>query len=207
MSASSGARLPTAAELAAALEPVLRARPPRRIEEQARRAGVLVLIYDRFESPHVVLTRRTDTLPLHPGQVSLPGGAFEPGDGDLAATALRETEEELGVPAASVRVVGRLDDVPTRASGFILAPFVGVLAGPMRPRPNGAEIARVLEVPVSDLIAADRRLPPAPGLWSLRYPLLGEDVWGATARVLHGFVDALGRALEEAGASHPAPEG
>jgi 8-oxo-dGTP pyrophosphatase MutT (NUDIX family) len=187
--------MPDARTLGAALGSLLSGRPHVTLPGPGRRAAVLILLYDRAAGPHLVLTKRTETLLHHRGQVSLPGGSHDPTDADLRATALRETKEELGVPPAAVRVLGRMDDVHTLASAFIVAPYVGVLASPLRPRPSGAEVARVLEVPLEELLAADARLPPEPDRWTLRYPLLGEDVWGATARILHGFAQALREAL------------
>jgi 8-oxo-dGTP pyrophosphatase MutT (NUDIX family) len=195
--------LPAAAPLADALGRLLATRTPRTLDDPIPRAGVLVLLYDIGGRPHVVLTRRTDSLPHHPGQVSLPGGRFEPEDGDLMVTALRETEEELGVPVADLRVVGRLDDVPTVASGFIITPFVAHLASDLVPTPSAEEIARVLEVPLADLLAADDCLPVDADVITLRYPMLGEDVWGATARILQIFLRRCREAL--AGAA-PAPQ-
>lgn len=154
---------------------------------EGRRAAVLILLFERDGTPHLVLTKRTETLEHHPGQVSLPGGTWEHADGDLGTTALRETHEELGVAPHTIRLVGRLDDELTMVSGFVVTPFVGVSAGELRPTPSEHEIARVLEVSVAELLTADAALPAAPDIASLRYPFLGEDVWGATARILHRF--------------------
>lgn len=195
--------LPTAGVLAEALGTVLAGRTPRTLDDPIPRAGVLVLLYDVAGRPHLVLTRRTDSLPHHPGQVSLPGGRFEPEDGDLMVTALRETEEELGVAGSALTVVGRLDDVPTVASGFIITPFVAHLASELVPTPSADEIARVLEVPLADLLAADDGLPVDADVITLRYPMLGEDVWGATARILRIF---LRRCREALGAAAPGPQ-
>ncbi len=158
---------------------------------------MLVLLYARHGEPHMVLTKRTLDV-AHPGQVSLPGGRFEADDLTLRRTALRETEEELGVSAARTRVVGRLDDVPTMVTGFVVSPFVGSLSGPLRATPDRREVARVIEVRVADILAHDARLPPAAGVTDLRYPLGSEDVWGATARILRLFSSATRRALAEA---------
>src|SRR3954452_23698408 len=85
-----------------------------RLAERAPRvAAVLILVYPRGGQPHLVFTERTQTLPNHPGQISLPGGSREPSDPTLEFTALRETEEELGIPAADVQVLGKLGDVDT----------------------------------------------------------------------------------------------
>lgn len=182
------APLPAAVVVAERLERLLRVTPHGRLEGASRRAAVLVALYDRDAVPHVVLTKRSEDLAHHGGQVSLPGGRMDPEDADLAATALRESHEELGIDPASVRLVGRLDDIHARGSDHIIAPYVGVLAGPLVPVPSAGEIARVLEVPLESLLAADALLPPGDlDRATLRYPLLGEDVWGATARILRRF--------------------
>jgi 8-oxo-dGTP pyrophosphatase MutT (NUDIX family) len=188
-------QLPNATRLADGIGAVLEGVPYAAALAPGRESAVLVLLYDRGGAPHLVLTKRTDTLEHHPGQVSLPGGRLDPNDGDLATTALRETHEELGVAPASVRIVGRLPDVPTMVSGFVISPFVGVSEQPLRPVPSEHEIARVLEVPVVVLLEADARLPAAPDISSLRYPLDGEDVWGATARILRVFAAIVRQAL------------
>jgi 8-oxo-dGTP pyrophosphatase MutT (NUDIX family) len=148
---------------------------------------VLLALFDRDGEPHLLLTKRSDRVPSHPGQVSLPGGVVEPGDPTPADAALRETEEEVGIPASALRVIGELDDVSTMVSGFIVRPFIAVAAAPLAPVPSDAEVARILEVPVAALLAADAALPPDPAPLALRYPLAGEDVWGATARILRIF--------------------
>jgi 8-oxo-dGTP pyrophosphatase MutT (NUDIX family) len=199
--------LPPAPALAEAIGRVLARRAPLRMHERARRAAVLVVLYDAAGVPYLILTKRSETV-AHPGQISLPGGRVEAADATLAATAVRETEEELGVPADALRVVGRLDDVHTLGSDFVVSPFVGLLAGPFRPVPSDAEVALVLQVPVADLLAADDLLPAEPAPLELRYPLLAEDVWGATARILRDFVRVTRQALAEEGVSPPgAPPG
>lgn len=188
--------LPSASELATRIGALIdtdsRHSPP----ASRRLAAVLILLYDRDETPHVVLTKRTDTLEHHPGQVSLPGGRWETGDGDLGTTALRETHEELGIPPESVQLVGRLGDELTMVSGFVVAPFVGVSSAAVHPVPSEMEIARVLEIPLTALLEADDALPAHLDVATLRYPLLDEDVWGATARILHAFSGVVRTALD-----------
>lgn len=179
--------VPALAHLGAALEGALRDRRPRPQPGPGRRAAVLIVLYDRDGSPHLLLTKRSDDLPAHPGQISLPGGVVDPTDASERAAALRETQEEVGLPPRDLRVIGELDDVHTMVSGFIIRPFVAVLEGPMRAAPSDREVARVIHAPVGDLLAADAALPPSPAPLELRYPLAGEDVWGATARILRIF--------------------
>jgi 8-oxo-dGTP pyrophosphatase MutT (NUDIX family) len=152
-----------------------------------RRAAVLVVLYDRSAEAHLLLTKRSDELPSHAGQISLPGGVIDDADASARDAALRETEEEVGIPRSALRVVGELDDVGTMSSGFIIRPFVAVLSGAMLAMPSDAEVARVIDVPVVDLLRADDALPSDPVPLALRYPLAGEDVWGATARILRTF--------------------
>lgn len=192
--------LPSVLELADRIGVLVQAVPLDPPIDHGRLAAVLILLYEHDAVPHVVLTKRTDTLEHHPGQISLPGGRWEMGDGDLGTTALRETHEELGIPPESVRLIGRLSDELTAVSGFVVAPFVGVSSVALQPVPSELEIARVLQIPLAELLAADDALPPSPDILSLRYPLMGEDVWGATARILHIFSGVVRAALRE-----PAP--
>ena len=207
------ARLPSAGALAALLQDALRERTPVELPGPRRRAAVLVVLIDRGDEAHVLLTKRSDSLPSHPGQISLPGGVVEASDPSPREAALRETEEEVGLPRAAMRVLGELDDVHTMASNFIIRPFVALLDGAHTAVPSDAEVARIFDVPVADLLRADAALPADPAPLALRYPLGGEDVWGATARILRLFCrvtrcalspDAGGPAPRDAGAD-PAP--
>jgi 8-oxo-dGTP pyrophosphatase MutT (NUDIX family) len=188
-------REPTAAALRAALG----AHRPRRVEvPQRRRAGVLVPLFERDRTPWVVLTRRTEEVRSHKGEISFPGGAQDPGDADLWGTAVRETSEELGIPPGALARLGALDDAPTFASNFIISPFVAALEPPTRWRPNAGEIAEVIELPIERVLAAYRL-----EVWQregVRYPmhlfdLDGHLVWGVTAFILRRFFDVAGAAL------------
>lgn len=188
--------LPATQELARRIERVLTLPPAGPDASTGRLAAVLILLYERAGEPHLVLTKRSETLEHHPGQIALPGGRFDTDDGDLATTALRETFEEIGVDPAVVRLLGRLADVETRITEFTVAPYVGVTTEPLDPVPSESEIARVIEVALADLLDADDRLPPSPDIITLRYPLDGEDVWGATARILREFSGVVREALD-----------
>jgi len=148
--------------------------------------GCLPVIGDK-----VLLCRRA----IEPryGKWTLPAGFLECGE-TLEAGALRETHEEIGIPPASLEVLGPLDDVHTMASGFTVSPWVAHHPGG-RPAmtPQDSEIARIMEVSLREVMAADRRIPAVPDLRTLRYPLHGEDVWGLTARILRTFADVVHR--------------
>jgi 8-oxo-dGTP pyrophosphatase MutT (NUDIX family) len=161
--------------------------------EAPRRAGVLVPLFVREGKLWVVLTRRTETVEHHRGQISFPGGGEEPEDESLLDTALRETEEEIGVAAEDVRYLGRLSPIVT-VTDFYVEPYVGAIPQPYAFRPQAAEIAELIEAPVAALLdprILERR--PFPGRPE---PVLfyhhGEHViWGATARILKELLDAL----------------
>jgi 8-oxo-dGTP pyrophosphatase MutT (NUDIX family) len=181
-------------------------RAPATLPAGPPRAAVLLLLFDVERAAHLLLTKRSMTVGHHRGQISLPGGRREPQDPDLVATALRETEEEVGVPRRSVRILGELDEVHARGSDNVIRPVVGLAGGPVRATPNDREVARVMQVPLAELLALDAALPPEPPLMGYRYPLLGEDVWGATARILRGFAGLLTSAAG-GGPATAAPEG
>lgn len=171
-------------------------RPQRLSHDQAIPAGVLLLIYEKAGEPYVVLTRRTEDVEHHKGETSFPGGAFDPDDGDMLTTALRETEEEIGVRAEDVEVLGQLDDIVT-ITGFLVSPFVGVLRRwPYPFAANAEEVAELVEVPLGHLMD-ERNLEEGRQRFGDRWwPILTYNygdhrIWGATARIFKGFFDHL----------------
>lgn len=181
--------------LAAGLGPSNLEIAPREDPDGRTLAAGLVLLYPKplhdhpADVPHLVLTRRTTRLRNHSGQISLPGGRYDLEDRYLLRTALRETEEELGVPPDGLTIWGRLDAQPIAASHYLLAPFVAYT--PRRPefRPEPAEVDEVLEVPLALLLDPESL---AEELWELQgierrvsfYRHGEHKIWGATARVL-----------------------
>src|SRR5262245_37876935 len=115
----------------------------------ARRAAVLLPLYRVGEEHFVLLTRRSEHVAHHKGQISCPGGAVDPEDADALAAALRETEEEVGIAPADVRILGALDDVEATVSGFVITPFVGLIPYPYPLRLNAHEIAELVLVPLA----------------------------------------------------------
>lgn len=174
-------------------------RPTAVATSDARDAAVLVLLADHLGEAHVVLTRRTDTVEHHKGQISFPGGARHGADEDLALTALRETWEEIGVHPHDVELIGRLDEIVT-VSNFRVAPFVGVLKHTPYPyAPSPIEVAEVLEVPLRHLLDPANKVYEPRVAWSggptvsPAYWWNGHRIWGATARMLERFLDLLER--------------
>jgi 8-oxo-dGTP pyrophosphatase MutT (NUDIX family) len=159
--------------------------------DNCRQSGVMVLLYPRRDGLYFPLTRRSEGLAAHSGQVSLPGGGRH-GDEPLEQTALRETYEELGVPPQAVEVIGRLSPLYVPVSNYCVHPYVGYVASPPRLQPNPHEVAAVQEVALTALLAPDNRgveVHDEPGfVGGRRIPYLtlnGWRVWGATAMILN----------------------
>ena len=161
----------------------------------ARPAAVLLLLYpDPSGVETLVFTRRREDLRHHPGQISFPGGALEPDDPDPVAAALRETEEELGIPRAAVTVIGTLPAVLTVVSNYVITPVIGRAAARPHFAPHAAEVAEVIEVPLAALRApgVHRREPRSTprGPSDIHYYQVGPyNIWGATARILTLFLE------------------
>lgn len=158
-----------------------------------RPAAVLVPVITDEGEPRLVFTERTTTLSRHAGEISFPGGLPEPGEA-LAATALREAQEEVGIDPGGVRLVGTLPPVHTHVSAIIIVPFVGMLASEPLFVPNEAEIAAVLVFPVRALSEVGQERPfERDGIrfTTHAFEIDGHLIWGATARVLRSFLDAL----------------
>jgi 8-oxo-dGTP pyrophosphatase MutT (NUDIX family) len=160
-------------------------------------AAVLIPIYRLDDEYHIILTKRTDRVEHHKGEISFPGGARDPEDLDLMATALRESHEEIGLHPQHVDVIGRVDDFIT-VSQFHVTPYVGLIdpgASPYRWLPQEREVAEILEVPVrhltnpASLVRETRVLSDGRAATMDSYQWREHLVWGATARMLKNFLD------------------
>jgi len=166
--------------------------------EGARESAVLAALFDDGGIPHVVLTRRSDRVTSHRGEVSFPGGRMEPGETAFEA-ALRESVEEIGLRADLVELVGVLDDVGTVVSRSLIHPMVAVLPGrPEGLEPNPHEVDEVLLVSLPELVEPgvyrEERWGQPPYDRPVHFfEIDGDTVWGATARMLVNLVSvALG---------------
>ncbi|WP_428309300.1 CoA pyrophosphatase [Hydrocarboniphaga sp.] len=153
-----------------------------------RRAAVLVPVVDRAEGPSVVLTVRSEQLRNHKGQISFPGGRRDDDDVDAVDTALREAEEEIGLPRQQVEVLGYLDDYPTMTR-YRVTPVVGVIRDLPALRIDAAEVAQVFEVPLSLLLNPASFTQKHFFRGKLRLPFYEIQhgdyrIWGATAGML-----------------------
>ncbi len=164
-------------------------------------AAVLCALTPRPSGLCVVLTERPATMRAHAGQIAFPGGKIDPGDASPLAAALRESEEEVGLPPAAVTVLGALPAYATR-TGYLIHPFVGLAPGDFTPRPEPGEVADVFETPLDwlmDLSRHERRTVSWKGeardFWAM--PWRGRMIWGATAGILRGLAERVSQARAE----------
>jgi 8-oxo-dGTP pyrophosphatase MutT (NUDIX family) len=164
-------------------------------DTQLKCAAVLIPLVQDGEDWNILYTRRTQRVESHKGQVSFPGGECEEGETNPEQTALREAGEEIGIDAASVRILGRLKHFITVTS-FRVTPVVGVVRWPTVFRPNEHEVERIFTVPLAWLADVGNRWElPFPGRTRsivVYHPYDGELVWGATARITVDFLRTLG---------------
>jgi 8-oxo-dGTP pyrophosphatase MutT (NUDIX family) len=166
-------------------------------------AAVLALLYQKGQEWFLLFTHRPENIGAHSGQVSFPGGKVETHDKNLVSTALRETEEEIGVRMADIHVLGQLTTFPT-GTGYLVTPFVGCIPWPYPFVINPQEVASVFSVPLKWFCSSDNFLrrdkAPQPDLLnlpSIRYkPFQGHVIWGATAWITYELIELIQKAVE-----------
>ena len=158
------------------------------IPKDLKAAAVLMPLIVRDDSISMLFTERTDNLSHHPGQISFPGGRVEPADNTPKETALRETEEEVGIHHRHIQIIGQLDNYWTR-TGFSVTPLVGIIVAPFSINPDPNEVANVFEVPLDFLMdPSNHKRHSRTYEGSIRhfYAITYKDfyIWGATAGML-----------------------
>jgi 8-oxo-dGTP pyrophosphatase MutT (NUDIX family) len=157
-------------------------------------AAVLVPLYVRDEELHAVFTKRREDLRRHPGEISFPGGRRDHPAEELATTALREAEEEIGLATEDVDLIGTLAAVSTFVTGYLIYPHVGLIDPiPWKPSPNEVEL--VLELPLHALLSGYAIRPMARRGFTFEtdtYVVGDHLIWGATARILGDLLERLG---------------
>ena len=178
---------------------VLQSNPPRELSVPSRKpSAVLAPLYCHDGEYGLIFTKRSDKLLYHRGQISFPGGGYEAQDGSLQETALRESEEEIGLLATDVTILGQLDDLLTTGSNYLIRPFVGVIPYPYPFELDLRETDYLIEVPMRFL---RQHNPPEQItrehdgriVQSFFFDYEGHVIWGATAKILKQFLDLLDR--------------
>ncbi len=164
-------------------------------EGKLRKAAVLILLVEREDGIHILFTERTAHLSTHAGQISFPGGGAEPQDKDMAATALRESWEEIGLDPENVRIIGQLPAYITR-SGFDVTAVVGVLERPQKWMPDENEVAAIFDTPLEHILKTGELREETVTFEGNERRFYALDwrrfrVWGATAGMLKNFADAI----------------
>jgi 8-oxo-dGTP pyrophosphatase MutT (NUDIX family) len=174
---------------------------PRRIAAQVpddhRKSGVLILFYPDASQIYFPLIKRPQYLGAHSGQVALPGGKVEDGDPDVVFTALREAEEEIGIDAGKVEVLGSLTELYIPVSNFLVTPIVGFLDHKPILIPEQREVEKIIPIALNHLTQPEivKQTPISLGggkyLETPYFDLSGEVVWGATAMILSELIQVL----------------
>jgi len=168
---------------------------------ELRQAAVLVPIVDRAEGATIILTRRADHLPKHPGQISFPGGSVDPNDENTVAAAFRETEEEIGLERSYITAKGFLDGYRT-GTGFEIMPVVGLVKPGFTLTLQEEEVAEAFEVPLSFFLNRVNHMMKT-GIWKgiertyYAMDYNGYNIWGATAAMLVNLCDVMEATREE----------
>lgn len=181
-------------ELMSLIRPALTARPYLPADAaSATPSAVLVIIHYHGDRPHIFLTRRSSALKSHRGEISFPGGRYADSDGTLLATALRETEEEIGIEFLPEQVAGSLRAVRTLTSNHFIVPFVTLQDRLPKHQISASEVEAVLDAPLIETLASiepdTEHYGLAKGVFKFTYE--GNVVWGATARIMKQLHDLL----------------
>ena len=153
-------------------------------------AGVMMPLYKNEKEYFIVLTKRSNEVKMHKGEVSFPGGMCEEDDGNTMVTALRECCEEIGVKQNDVEVIGRLDDMYT-LTGFVITPYVGIIPYPYSFKTSPGEVAYLINLPLKHLMDVSPDMEEAEHMGNVQivpsFHYNGDRVWGATCRLLLQF--------------------
>ncbi|MBN3034580.1 MAG: CoA pyrophosphatase [Bacteroidales bacterium] len=179
---------------------VIRKRPDTERHDPSgiRRSAVLILLYPSDGSIYTALTLRQQYPGVHSGQVSFPGGRFEEGDSSLVDTALRETEEEIGIEKKEILIAGTLSELFIPPSNNLVLPVVGLIGQRPMFRADPMEVARIIEADIEELFrdgsVKEKEVSTSSGIYSVPcFEVDGEVVWGATAMILSELKVLLGR--------------
>ncbi len=187
-------------ELPNLIRQALNSREPKLIHDpppQYRHAGVLIPLFAEEGVHKVLFTKRTDKVEHHKGQISFPGGAVDDQDKSIEETVLRESHEEIGLLKEDVEILGRIDDILTVASSFVVHPFVGLIPAPYDFKLQRIEVKRLIKVPWETLVSDNQEnktyTVKEAGLTyqTPSFEYNGDVIWGATAWMMENFIEIL----------------
>jgi 8-oxo-dGTP pyrophosphatase MutT (NUDIX family) len=168
------------------------------IPETARKSSVMLLLFEKHETIHTLLTLRHVYKGVHSAQVSFPGGSYSEEDRSPEETALRETEEETGIEREKINIIGSLTNLYIPPSNFIVTPFVGFITDSFELTPDPLEVDKIFQVELSEIIGNKNiktkniRIQSGLEFETPYYDVCGQTVWGATAMMLREFSDVCG---------------
>jgi 8-oxo-dGTP pyrophosphatase MutT (NUDIX family) len=163
------------------------------IPASARKSSVLILLYEKNNEAHFILTLRPSYNGVHSNQVSFPGGKFSVEDLTLDQTALRETEEEIGIKKEGIEIMGALTELYIPPSNFVVTPYIGIITRPFQLRADPVEVVEIFEVPLNAIFQKDiiksKKITIQNGAAFVTpyFDLCDQTVWGATAMILSEF--------------------
>jgi 8-oxo-dGTP pyrophosphatase MutT (NUDIX family) len=164
-------------------------------DKNLAQAAVLLPIFLKGGKYHILFTQRSNHVHHHKGQVAFPGGGWHESDWNLQNTALREAWEEIGLGPRDAELLGELDDAHTvNSSSFVISPFVAFIPHPYKFKVSDYECDEIFDLPIEDLIhkakvAEDRYAVGNEHFITYSYECEGRLIWGATARILHQFLE------------------
>ncbi|HEY4715903.1 MAG TPA: CoA pyrophosphatase [bacterium] len=169
----------------------------KKLKESFKPAAVIVPLVKRNGEWFLLFTKRTNKVAHHKGEFSFPGGIIEPTDRNAEETALREMEEEVGIPKNGVKIIGALEPVITAVSFYIVYPFIGAIATETEYKINQDEIDRILEVPLDFLLNTKDVRTEVLEYKGMKFKVYfynykGDIIWGATGRILRQFLENIG---------------
>ncbi|HTP79712.1 MAG TPA: CoA pyrophosphatase [Bacteroidota bacterium] len=164
-------------------------------------AGVLMLLFERENELRLLFTKRTEEVEHHKGQISFPGGAREDKDATIVETALRESEEEIGLDRRDVRIIGLHDDLATH-TGFIVTPVVGSVPAVPKLVPSSSEVSEIFDVPFSHFLVRGHLSTKTLERQGVKreayvYSYGEREIWGITAAIIRSFVESFASFLRQ----------
>jgi len=169
-----------------------------KLSQDARKSAVMILFFQEDNMLKMIVIRRSVYVGIHSGQIAFPGGRYEEEDGDVRVTALREIEEEIGIPEVKIEIIGRLSDIYVPPSNFLISVFVGYLAEKPVYKIDEREVDEVIEIPFSDFFKPNvvkqkdfyvnsiKAVSNAP-----YFDVTNAEIWGASAMVISELLDII----------------